>query len=81
MTIKEFVISECVSRGMFEDQAEEVFQKLFKVHPEMEGRWDEPIEAYPKTMLASIRVSVVSEGKKWIEKNVPQAFYRKLFDQ
>lgn len=67
------------SRGMFEPQADAVLAVLKDRHPEMSGRWGDPITDYPGALYGVIWLSAREEAVKWIDANLPKAWYRPLF--
>lgn len=81
MTVREWAENFCVERGMFEDQAEAVVDRAIedKVNESMSHRWDDSIDAYPKTMLAVLTFAVRGAAVAWIEENCPQAWYKPMF--
>ena len=80
-TFRGFILNYLVSNGMFDSQAEAVFQECVKGMPEMAGRWNEAIKNYPGTIKSIILFSVNLYASNWIRENKPQAWYRPMFDE
>lgn len=76
MTFKEKVKEHLVASGMFDSQAEAVFQEMKASDNVMLGRWDDDVSEYPGVMLNVILVSVRRYALEWIDKNIPQAWFR-----
>lgn len=81
MTIREHLEKSCFERGMFPEQAKAVVDALAadEVSEPMEGRWDDPVEAYPPGMLRILEMGVDSAAVEWIDANCPGAWFRTLF--
>ena len=81
VTLKQKAISLLTERGMFDRDAEEVFE-MVKADPSnaaMANRWNDEVERYPKQMLPILLFSVKRSVVAWIEQNCPQAWYKPLF--
>jgi hypothetical protein len=81
MTIKEYLIEHLVSRGFFEKDAEEAFKAYCE---DMKGlgfqkRWDDQIKDYPVQMQPILLIGFRHIVLKWIDRNVPDAWFRPLF--
>lgn len=80
-TWRDFVLRYCTERGMFLDQAEAVLTRVIMAIDEpMTRRWDDYVAGYPPAMLALIAATTNLEALAWIDENLPQAFYRPLFE-
>lgn len=80
MTNKEKCINYLVGKGMFESQAEEVFQRALPLMEQgSEIRWDEDADHYPPTLFAIWRMILDKKALEWIDENLPRAFYRPMF--
>ena len=82
MTTKEKLIEMCVSRGMFETQAEEV---LAYAMPQLDSMgegitWNAPAKDYPPAMYAVMFITVSRCAIEWIDENLPKAYFRKMFE-
>ena len=81
MTVEAKFTKMLFERGMFPAQAESVMD-LAKQEPalaEMERRWQDDESEYPPALLAVYWVTICAAAVKWIDKNLPQAWYRPLF--
>lgn len=84
MTTKDKIISILVRNGMFENQAEQVFNlaksEIESMTPEYQITWDRPANEYG-TSLYSVMMMVVNRiALKWIDSNIPSAWFRPMFD-
>lgn len=81
MTFEEKIKDLLVSHGMFESQAEKVIAeaKTDDVLDSFKSRWNETLDAYPEVMLNVVWTGVKSVALKWIDSNIPQAWYRDVF--
>ena len=79
MTIKEYLSKALEDRGMFPHQAVEVVAGVVEATTEMAGRWDDDTEGYPPQMLAVLWYSVDRAALKWIDENLPKAWFRPMF--
>ena len=81
MTTKEKLIAYLVDNGMFENQAQEVFNFAL-LSLEIDGyrvTWDRPAKEYPEA-LYSIRILKLRPiALLWIDKNCPLAWFRPMF--
>lgn len=81
MTTKEKLIAWMVGNGMFEDQAQEVFN-LVRPALEIDGyriTWDRPAEEYPNAMYAVWILTLKPIALAWIDENCPMAWFRPMF--
>jgi hypothetical protein len=80
MTFKEFVIKYLFDNGMFQDQAQQVFDAMSKDESNAAmDRWDDDIEDYPEQMRAVVILLARQAAVKWIDANLPMAWYRPMF--
>jgi hypothetical protein len=83
MTTKEKIIEMLVEKGMFQNQAEKVFQaakeNLTEFMPGYSITWDRPASEYPAPVYAAMWLTVKDEALKWIDKNAPEAWFRQMF--
>lgn len=81
MNFYDFFINELVQRGMFDNQAKSVMDKVMANNPHMEGRWSEKTTGYPENLTNIIWLSVEQEALEFIKENCPQAWFRPMFDR
>ena len=64
-----------IERGMFEQQATEVMQrvKTDKASEAMKGRWNDDVSGYPEQLLHVAWYDVKQHALAWIDENAPQA--------
>ena len=85
MTIREYLEGKLVERGLFEDQAHEVMNRVIaedansKTGPIMGNRWQDVAEGYPPQLFAVLWISVKQHTLAWIDESKPHAWYRPLF--
>ena len=80
MTIRKKMKALLFEHGMLEEDAENVL-RLAEDDPSMESmkaRWNDA-ECYPPQMFAVWWVSLKAVAVKWIDANMPQAWYRAMF--
>ena len=73
----------CVERGMFEEQAKEVVELTIPkidAQDDYKTTWDRPANEYPDSLYAVMFLYVKETAKKWIEQNIPQAWFKPMFD-
>jgi len=82
MTIKEKIKELLVNNGMFENQAEDVITLVVsdKTNEAMIGRWDDDVLDYPAIMLQILWSSTRRIAIKWIDDNLPSAWFRPMFE-
>ena len=79
-TIRDFILKHMVINGMFADQATVVLSRYSTGDGwGMDGRWDDAIDGYPETLLAVLLVGINAEAVKWIDENLPKAWFRSMF--
>lgn len=83
MTFYEKMIDMLKQHGMFESHAKEALEPLVN-NPEfaastMIGRWNDSIDEYPPVILNVLWIDVRDGVLKWIEENLPEAFYKPMF--
>lgn len=84
MTTKERLIEMCVARGMFEDQAKQVVElAIIKIDgmDNYKTTWDRPANEYPDSLYIVMFMIVKDVALEWIDKNIPQAWFRPMFDK
>jgi len=82
MTTKEKFVEFCIERGMSENQAEQVVNLAMTEIDKDECRttWNRPAGEYPNEFYAVAFLILPRIALNWIEKNIPTAWYRPLFD-
>jgi hypothetical protein len=81
MTFKESMIKLMVSRGMFESQAKKIMEEYItsvETNPMMD-RWDEDVSGYPENLQVVLWMGVKDYAAGWISTNLPQAWFRPMF--
>lgn len=80
MTLKEWCIKQLTDRGLWDHEAEKVFEKYCaSADDDLNRRWHDQISGYPKEMLAVILLGMKREALKWIEENKPNHFAKTMF--
>ncbi len=83
MTTREKLKKMLVDKGMFEDQAEEVMEmaipKIEELTPGYRITWDRPADEYPAPLYSIFWLTLKEVAIKWIDANVPKAWYRPMF--
>lgn len=81
MTFRDYMIKSITARGMFKFQAINVFNEYIKSNSNisMSGKWDDNVEDYPEQMQHILWISVRQFTYRWIEKNLPKAWYKPMF--
>lgn len=84
MTAQDFYHNSLTERGMFESQADEVFDLFSKrMEEDSEGydfRWDKPILEWPQPLQSAGSMILNQVARAWIEQNAPQAWFRPMFE-
>lgn len=81
MTIREWAEDYCTSSGMWPEQAKAVVDMVeSEIGDAMKNRWHDQIEGYPRQLLAVLRLNINSTALRWIDANLPEAWYRPMFD-
>ena len=80
-TFKEAILHGLVSRGMFANQAYDVFERYAasKEAESMAHRWNDAMEGYPPVMLAVLRTCVDVTALEYIDEVCPKAWFRPMF--
>ncbi len=83
MTIQEHIHKYLVNKGMFESQANAVLEAI-RNDPDpllidLRIRLNEQAADYPEVFLAALSFTVDRCVLKWIDANLPQAWYRPMF--
>ncbi len=82
MTVEEYFVDQLFQRGLFEDKAKQIVEavKNDQVNESMQGRWDDHMDDYPEPLLVVLWLNVKDHALLWIEENVPNAWYKPLFE-
>ena len=84
MTTRERLIKMLVDRGMFENQAEEVFDlfepKANAMSPQYSITWDRPASEYPDSLFAIWMMTLDEVALDYIDRTCPKAWFRTMFD-
>jgi hypothetical protein len=83
MTTREKLEGMLVNNGMFESQAKEVIDlaipELNNLVEDYQITFDRPANEYPSVFYSILLLAIKPIALKWIEKNVPMAWYKPLF--
>lgn len=81
MTFRESMIKAMTARGMFQSQAEEIMNQYMQSEESsvMQGRWNDSVDGYPPSMEGAVWIGVKHFAATWLEKNLPQAWFRPMF--
>jgi len=85
LTLKEKLIEQCMRNGMMKSAA---LATVEAATPEINAsgggnhhiQWDWPWDGYPTELVAVWMTIVKRHGLEWIDANLPQAFYRPMFE-
>lgn len=84
-TTKERLKEMLTSKGMFETQAdavlEEAIPKIESLVSDYKFTWDRPAEEYPDTLYVLIWIIISEVALEWIDKNIPLAWFRPMFEK
>ena len=78
-TFRQWAHAYLVSRGMFDKQADAVLESLALAPDPMQGRWNDCIDDYPDVVLNAVSLSLDAHAVKWIEENLPNAWFKPMF--
>ncbi len=84
MTCKQTFTKHLTQHGMFESQAQKVFEQYITKtsNNDQDSRWwDDPITDYPPSIHAIIIMAANREAMTWIDQELPKAWYRPIFEQ
>lgn len=81
MTIEEKIREMLIERGLFENQAQAVIDmaKTDIQNKAMLERWSDDVDGYPQSMLNILWLFIEISTLKWIDENLPLAWFRSLF--
>ena len=83
MNFEQLLKKYLVDRGMFDSDADKVFD-LYKNSPmseNMTGRWEDPASDYPPVMTNILVVGIRTVAREWLAENAPMAWFRPMFDE
>lgn len=80
MTFEQKLKEMLVSRGMLEQQAEEVIQivKRKEYNKPMEDRWQDDISGYPTLLVNLMWITTKAAALDYIEEFLPQVWFKPL---
>jgi len=81
MTIRDKLLEELVSHGLWEDETNAILDTLENDTPSMTGRWHEDVNNYPPQMFAVLLISAKAAAVKYIDANCPNHFARIILTQ
>jgi len=83
MTVRQKIENALVHLGMFEQQAQKVMDiampTIDGISDEYQISWDSDCEIYEEEMYDFLFTFVKPEALKWIDENVPKAWFRENF--
>lgn len=81
VTVRQRLENQLFGMGLFPNQATEVVERAMtdECNESMQGRWNEPAEAYPVQLYTVLWMLVMDHALAWIDENAPLAWYRPLF--
>jgi hypothetical protein len=81
MTLKQAILKRLYDHGLFEDQAQAVFDLMIVApeNKEMADRWNDMVEDYPPAIYALAWMSAKQCAVQWIDANKPKHWARPVF--
>lgn len=81
-TLEQDILKRLTSNGLSSKQAETIITiaKEDEALESMKGQWGKSVTEYPVQLRTVLWFSVKAIAFEWIEENVPNAFFRPLFD-
>ena len=79
MTFWTYSMDHLERNGMSNSQATEVMRIASEEMDEMRNRWTDGTSEYPDIMKPSVRMNIDSYAVRWIDENLPLAWYRPIF--
>ncbi len=83
MTVKDKLFNMLIERGMFDSQAEKVMEKaipeLINLVEYYSISFNRPSDEYPKPIYDVLFLAIKPIALKWIEENIPMAWYKPMF--
>jgi hypothetical protein len=82
MTFEQLAHDHLFNNGMFEDNVSAVIElaKKDEVLDSMSGRWTDKTDDYPPFMEKIFILSLDHVALKYIDENIPQAWFRPVFE-
>ena len=83
MTFEKLAHDHLFNNGMFESDVNKVIELSKKdevLSDAMEGRWNDEVEGYPPFMVSIFLTSLNSVAVKYIDENIPKAWFRPVFE-
>jgi len=84
MTVEKKFIIKLTAYGMFESHALEVMaaaKKDIKLLVDYSVTWDDSSSAYPEVIYNVLWPVIKSTARRWLEENLPLAWYRPMFEE
>ena len=83
MDFETFIKDYLTKNGMFESQADEVFEliKKDKANESMADRWNDSVDHYPESMRAAFIFIAKKTGLKYLNENLPHAWFKWMFEE
>lgn len=81
MTFKEYMVETMTGMGMFDSHANKVIEEYVKEESAepMDGRWDQDVSNFPENLKYVVWLGVKMFADGWLERNLPNAWFRPLF--
>ena len=82
MNFREWATKYLIDRGMLPDAAPGIVEAWIESENDstMQNRWGDAAEGYPERLLVLFGVSLNRCALSWIEANLPQAWFKPMFD-
>jgi hypothetical protein len=83
MTFRDKAKQMLTERGMFDNQAEAVMDRVIAA-PEnkaMQGRWNDDTSGYPPPMVNVLWFTVKRHALEYIEETCPEAWFKPMFEE
>ncbi len=82
-TVREKMEEMLYQNGLFEDQAKEIMDIAVESDSfeSMKENWNKDASGYPPIIINICWVGVKGVALKWIDNNVPEAWFRDVFSQ
>lgn len=80
-TLKAALIDHMYQSGLFEQEANQVFEE-YSNQPSVQERrikWDDLVSEYPPQLLNVMIVAINASAYKWLEKNKPNHWAKDMF--
>jgi len=80
-TVKEIALKHLVKNGMFANDANAVLKAYQDRTPEMDGRWDDFADSDPFQLIVCLKIGINSVALEYIEENIPNAWFKPIFEK